>query len=295
MGRNLTLRTAPMRLIAIFAAASLSAVVLGALVCALSGIPPAVWLRNLAAWLVGLVAGVGLAARTRPGWLPVVLVAAPAALAATFLGNGLSGVHRWIEAGPLRLNAAMLVLPMLAVALACAHGPWRWVAALTSLVLLILQVDASQATALAAVGALIALRAGSPPARVVVVAASAGLAALAWLRPDPLAPVPEVEGVLGLAAQASPLLALASLGLLVATAMATGLTARLAAPDLRLAAAALTVCLGVWALAPFLGAFPVPFLGVGPSPIVGAWLGVGLLSGLTREPRKLHDSGPPQR
>src|SRR3569833_4084529 len=131
------MQTATMRLIAIFAAASFSSVLAGGLVCAISDIPPAVWLRNLAAWLVGLLAGVGLAARTRSGWLPVLLVAAPAALAATFLGNGLSGVHRWIETGPLRLNGAMLVLPTLAVTLACAHGRWRWVAALTLLVLFV--------------------------------------------------------------------------------------------------------------------------------------------------------------
>ena len=279
----MTLQIASMRLIAIFAAASLSAVALGALVCALSDIPPAVWLRNLAAWLVGVLAAAGLAVRARPGWLPVLLVAAPAALAATFLNDGLYGVHRWIETGPLRLNAAMLVLPALAVALACAHGFWRWGAALATLVLLVLQPDASQATALAAAASLVALRrAGSPLARVVVVAASAGLAAMAWLRPDPLAPVPEVEGILGLATQASPLLALASLASLIAAAMAPGLAARRAAPDLRLGAAALTACLGMWTLAPFLGAFPVPFMGVGPSPILGAWLGVGLLAGLIR-------------
>jgi len=272
-----------MRLITIFAAASLSAVVLGGLVCALSDIPSAIWLRNLAAWLVGALAAVGLAVRARPGWLPVLLVAAPAALAATFLGDGLHGVHRWIETGPLRLNAAMLVLPTLVVALSCAHGLWRWGAALASLVLLVLQPDASQATALAA-AALVALRGAGPAlARVVVVAASVGLAAVAWLRPDPLAPVPEVEGILGLATQASPFLALASLASLIATAMAPGLATRRAAPDLRLAAAALTACLGVCTLAPFLGAFPVPFMGVGPSPILGTWLGMGLLAGLIRD------------
>jgi len=272
-----------MRLIAIFAAASLSVVVLGAYVCALSDIPPAVWLRNLAAWLVGALAAAALAIRASPSWLPVLLLAAPAALAAPFLGDGLSGVHRWIEAGPLRLNAAMLVLPVLVVTLACTHALWRWAAALTSLLLLVLQPDASQATALATAAALVALRsAKSMLARVVIVAASAGLAAIAWLRPDPLEPVPEVEGIVGLAAQASPLLAGASLALLAAVAMAPGLALRRGAPDLRLAGAALTVCLGVWTLAPFHGAFPVPFMGVGPSPLLGAWLGVGLLAGLKR-------------
>ena len=149
-----------MRLIAIFAAASLSLVALGALVGALSDIPPAVWLPNAAAWLIGALAATALAVYARAGWLPVLLLAAPAALAASFLGDGLSGVHRWIEAGPLRLNAAMLTLPMLAVSLASARGVWRWAAALTALALLVLQPDASQATALAAAAALVALCGG---------------------------------------------------------------------------------------------------------------------------------------
>jgi len=258
-------------------------VVLGAYVCALSDIPTAAWLRNLAAWLVGALAAAALAIRANPSWLPVLLLVAPAVLAAAFLGDGLSGVHRWIEAGPLRLNAAMLVLPVLVVALACTRALWRWAAALTSLLLLVLQPDASQATALATAAALVALRsAKSMLTRVVVVAASAGLTAIAWLRPDPLEPVPEVEGIVGLAAQASPLLAGASLAMLAAVAMTPGLALRRGAPDLRLAGAALSVCLGVWTLAPFLGAFPVPFMGVGPSPLLGAWLGVGLLAGLRR-------------
>jgi hypothetical protein len=177
----------------------------------------------------------------------------------------------------------MLVLPVLVVTLACTHGLWRWPAALTCLLLLVLQPDASQATALAAAAALVALRsAKSMLATVVIVAASGVLAAMAWLRPDSLEPVPEVEGIVGLAAQASPLLAGASLALLAAVAMGPGLALRRGAPDLRLAGAALTVCLGVWTLAPFHGAFPVPFMGVGPSPLLGAWLGVGLLAGLDR-------------
>ena len=285
--RTLTLQTSSLslRLIAVFAAASLAGVLLGALVCALSDVPAAVWLRNLAAWALGAVAAVALGFRARVGWLPAVLVAAPAVLAAALLGEGLSGVHRWIEAGPLRLNAAMLVLPMLVVSLACARGAWCWAAAGCALALLVAQPDASQATALAVAAAWVALR-GAGPARGARAALAVGCAALggmAWLRPDPLAPVPEVEGIVGLAAQASPLLAGAALVLLAAAALAPGFVARRAEPGPRLAGAALSICLGVWALAPFLGAFPVPFLGVGPGPILGAWLGVGLLAGLIRE------------
>ena len=51
---------------------------------------------------------------------------------------------------------------------------------------------------------------------------------------------------------------------------------------LRLAGAALSLCLAAWAVTPLFGAFPVPLVGVGMSPILGAWLGVGLLAAMTR-------------
>ena len=51
------------------------------------------------------------------------------------------------------------------------------------------------------------------------------------------------------------------------------------------AATCVAACLLLWAVAPWLGAYPVPLAGIGMSPIVGAWLGVGLLAGLIRAQR----------
>ena len=76
-------------------------------------------------------------------------------------------------------------------------------------VLLVLQPDASQATAFGAGVSVILLRRPAPPtARAACIAVVLALIAAAWLRPDPLGPVAEVEGIIGLAARWSPLAAL---------------------------------------------------------------------------------------
>jgi hypothetical protein len=111
---------------------------------------------------------------------------------------------------------------------------------------------------------------------------SAALVAAAWLRPDPLQPVPEVEDIIELAAAQSPFLAGLALAVLAAVALAPAFAAQRSSPDLRAAGAALGGLFALWAATPFLGHFPVPWIGVGPSPVLGAWLALGLLAGLMR-------------
>ena len=73
-----------------------------------------------------------------------------------------------------------------------------------------------------------------------------------------------------LAADISPrFLALPVLGILIAVTAPAGVATR--------SGGALTAYLGVTALAPIVGAFPVPWMGLGVSSILGAWLGFGLL------------------
>jgi cell division protein FtsW (lipid II flippase) len=275
------------RLMAVFGLASLAAVGLGAAVCALSGVSAASWGRNLAAWLVGAVIAAALAAAGRrvvsPEAALTVAGLAVTGLAASFFNPAQEGVHRWIDAGPLHVNIAMVVLPSLSVVLAAAEDRRAiWGAAVAALILLVAQPDASQTTTLAAV--LILVAAFSAPGRGVKAALIlfAGVAAAAaWMRPDPLQPVAEVEEIVGLAFQVSPLIG--SLALILLAAFAA-VPATLTRPDarLKLAGAALSLCLAAWAVTPLFGAFPVPLVGVGMSPILGAWLGVGLLAAATR-------------
>ncbi|NBB62060.1 hypothetical protein GVN18_22580 [Pseudomonas sp. ODNR1LW] len=280
-----TARNRGARLLAIFGLASLAAVAVGAVVCALSGVSAASWGRNLAVWLAGGLAAAALAAAGRrvvsPGAGLTVAGLALAGLAASFFNPAQEGVHRWIDAGPLHVNVAMVVLPSLCVVLAATERRRAvWAAALLALLLLIAQPDASQAAALAAVTALVAVfRAPGRTARAVIVLGATVAAIAAWLRPDPLQPVAEVEEILGLAFQLSPVVGCLALAGLAAFVAAPALVT-VSAGRLRLAGAALSLCLAVWAITPFFGAFPVPLVGVGMSPILGAWLGVGLLAAL---------------
>ena len=250
----------------LFGLFSLGAVSVGALVCIMSDVPIGLSVRNLAAWVIGGLTAATIARTAGPRALPYILWTAPLALAASFLGPDQEGVHRWVSAGPVTLNVAMLVLPMAVVALAglCRARRWTWLPALLGLGVLAWQPDASQATSLGlAILFLAGVNVVGVKLKTGVALAAPGLVAAAWLRPDPLQPVPEVEDVLELAWGLSPLLAGLALALLAGFAVAPILAARRAPGDLRIAAAALSLCLAAWIVTTFAGHFPVPLAGVG--------------------------------
>lgn len=277
-GRNAASGT---RFLAGFGLLSLLAVAVGCAVAAANGVPTGSWARNLVAWAVG--AAVAWAIAWRPRALGGFLLAAPVALAATLLNAPVDGVHRWIDAGPLHINAAAVLLPAAAVALAAlADRRWSWIAAVAALALLVVQPDASQATAFGAaiLVVLASLRAAAVRAGGAAVTLLAVVAA--WMRPDPLAPVPEVEEIIGLAWTWSPLAAIVAVALLAATVLFPLRITAADGPRGRTAALALTACCAVAALAPALGAFPVPLVGVGMSAVLGFWLGAGALMAAKR-------------
>jgi len=271
------------RFLAGFALLSLGAVAAGCAVAAAHGVPAGSWARNLAAWGVGGMAA--WATARRGSRLSAFLLIAPLALAATLLNPGQEGVHRWIDVGPVHMNAAALLLPAAVVALATLAGRrWSWPWAAGMLGLLVLQPDASQAAALGAamIVVLASLRA-SALVRASGAAATVLAVAAACLRPDPLAPVPEVEGIVALAWTWSPVAAVAAVALLAATALLPLRLAGRGRPSTP--ALALAACCGVQALAPAFGAFPVPLVGIGMSPILGFWLGAGALAAARRSSR----------
>ena len=194
------------RAIALFVVCSLVAVLAGCWAAAAHGVPASVWMRNPAAWVVGDAAGL---TRWRAAGLRVVgLAAGLAALAATLLAPGTEGVHRWLGVGGLRLNMAELVLPAMVVGLVRTPDAWSWLVAGAVGVVLALKPDASQAVAFAAAmlaGAAVTRRFGRVEAAAMAVLVTA--ATIACFRRDPLPPVAEVEGVMRLAAEVSPLLA----------------------------------------------------------------------------------------
>jgi hypothetical protein len=277
----ITSNSGTQRTLVVFTGASLAAVACGAAVLALRGVPLGSWVRNPVAWLVGAVAGGGVMLAGRSVALArAVLVLAVAAIAGTFLGPAQQGVHRWIDAGPLHVNVAALVLPPAVVALAFC-GIWSRTGAAfatTIAVLLVLQPDASQATSfLVAVMILLARSTASSAARLTAGAVALLTAAGSWMRPDPLEPVPEVEGIFSLALNVSPALAGAAALALVAVCVAPLAIRATAGTARRSAALALAGYFAAVAICPAFGAFPVPLVGLGMSFPVGYWLGVALL------------------
>jgi cell division protein FtsW (lipid II flippase) len=260
---------------------------------------------RLALMLCAIVAGMILATTLATGgrellerFAPVLAAGALALLAMTFLGEGLSGVHRWVGLGPVRLQASSIACPVLlvtaAVLLSRARGTWAAVVIAAAQAIHVLQPDAGQSTALAA-GVFTGLALWPAPllARVAGMGAVAVSILPAWMRPDPLPSVPEVEGIFGLAGNlgrpfqvlAVVLLALIPASLAVA---AHGVQAASSgAPERRLnGAVARAVCAALaayvagTALVPMLGNFPVPVLGFGVSPVLGVGICVGFSAAL---------------
>lgn len=108
------------------------------------------------------------------------------------------------------------------------------------------------------------------------------LGIIAWARPDPLAGVAEVEGIIGLAWQRAPLVAAVAV---TSLAIAVGAPVLSGSRSNRATARALAAYMAVTAIAPAIGAFPVPLIGMSMSPVIGFWLGIGMLVAQRRQAR----------
>lgn len=271
----------------VFAALSLAAVLAGCGIAAASGVSAPVWLKSLGAWTIGalLAAAIAVHPLSRRSLL-LVMAAGVIGLAATWSSPGQLGVHRWLQFGPLTLNAAALLLPGVIVAFSACAVPAIVAAILAGLitVLMVLQPDASQATAFSA-AALVFLLSWSvrPAAKLNGAAALAAATAIAWTRADPLAPVAEVESILKLAIGLSGVVAVGAAALIGAAALTPVLLVPRGDGTVRAAAMALTAYFTAAAITPIFGAFPVPLVGISMSPIIGAWLGMALLAYLAAD------------
>jgi hypothetical protein len=269
----------PARALALFGLLSLVAVAIGCGVAAASGVPAGAWIRNPISWGVGALAAVLILRFSGPRTRLAFLAAAPVGLLATLGNGGQLGVHRWLDLGPLHINAAQVLLPPAIVACGASIGgrAWPWAAAAV-MALLVVQPDASQATAFGgALFALIGASRLSRPARAAAMAAVGVAIAASWLRPDPLAPVPEVEEIMRLAWAISPAAAIAACAALLG---AVGSFAVFRTPGA--GPRALCAYAVLSAFMPVLGPFPVPLVGMAMSPILGLWLGAGLLAAEAR-------------
>jgi len=216
----------------------------------------------------------------RAAWSPGPWVGALlcGALLVTLIGPGIDGVHRWIDIGPLSLNVSMLAAPLLLAVMAQSIARERIAAAIGIAVVVqlihLLQPDAAQGTAFA-VGAAVLLLAGTGRASAPVLVGAATVLALAlatFARHDPLVPVAEVEGIVGLAREvAFPLgvLAVVTCALLAVPFLRAALIGR-RSPErvVRAGHAAVGAYVLVQLLAPIALHVPVPVLGYGATTVL---------------------------
>ncbi|MFT3996845.1 MAG: hypothetical protein QM667_05515 [Asticcacaulis sp.] len=259
----------------VFAVFSLLTLGLGALVMQQSGLGAGLWLRNPVAWLIGAALCFGLS-RLRLSLWP--LCAGVLLLTLTFLNAGSEGVHRWLALGPVQINAAALILPLILSGTAFPETRLErtlWFGGMAIIAtLLALQPDLSQLAAFgAAILVLILIDTVHGPRPLLAAVSVSLLAVLVCLfRPDPLASVAHVEGIVFMAWAQSPPLAIALCLCLLLSALSPLLLWN--DRDRRPRAAALSACFLLSGVAWIFGAFPVPLAGYGVSFVLGWWLGV---------------------
>ena len=275
--------------IVVFSVASLVAIAAGCVAMAESGVAASSWLRTVVAWIVGAALAWLLARYGQSRSAPVrTVVIATAALIATLFVPPVDGVRRWLDIGPLHINAAALLLPALIVALATVRvtRPVAIVIALVTAGILLAQPDASQLTSFAiAVSVLFARATGAPRWKALAFVIAAVFVIYGWRRPDALQPVPEVEQIFAMCAAVSPLLAFIAGLALAAAALAPLARSSPTGHPARDAAVALSAYFLAVSIVPFFGWFPVPLVGLGMSFPAGWWLGMGLLLVTARSPK----------
>ncbi len=205
--------------------------------------------------------------QTLAAGIAVVLLWAP-----IWLGT-LAGPERWLRVGGVRIYVASALLPVLVFVLAGALRPssttprWPWGLMPAALWALAAQPDASQASAFALACALPLWRASvGAEVKALVAATLAAGVAWAWWQPDPLLPVPYVEGVLELAGAAGPAALAAALAALALPLLMLTRLARGSHDTAFLSVAIYYLAIDVLAWRQLT---PMPLLGFGAGPIVG--------------------------
>jgi cell division protein FtsW (lipid II flippase) len=247
-------------------------------VLAISGVSATVWIVQ--AMAVVAAAALALAGKLLGRWygapLPAALI-----LAATLIGiaapmfSDKPDPERWISLGPLSLYVAPVLLPAFLVAFStCAYRAgvserMALIALAGVSVLLALQPDGSQAFALLT-GAAVAIARTRERSRLAVAALIVTALATVWAftRPDPLEPIPYVEGVFELALGYSSWAVIA----VVASAAALVLSLHLSPSNAGRGLSAVAAYYAVLYACSISGLTPAPLIGYGAGP----WLGFGL-------------------
>ncbi|MEO5823991.1 MAG: hypothetical protein ABIT71_26085 [Vicinamibacteraceae bacterium] len=264
------------------ALAAVPPLVASGLVLTIAAVDSRLWLIQLSAIaLAALLASLGhqvLRLSRGATAAPAIVLLTLAGVAAPLVRAG-PGPHRWAAIGPLSLYLAPVLLPSFFAGFArCAARCGRmnsiaFAAAVGVALLLATQPDASQVLALLAGMAIVCVRYRLDPLRSGVTLAAIGLiAAWAFSRPDPLEPVPYVEGVFALTLAHSLAAGLAAVAGAVALIVGLALWSSPAARWLS-AVAAYYAVLFACSVA---GLTPAPLIGYGAGPVLGFGLMVAV-------------------
>jgi hypothetical protein len=202
-------------------------------------------------------------------------------LGMSFLSPGDQGVHRWISIGSLHFNVAMACTPFLLYSIHYYFDRNQAFAftlmALIS-VIFILAPDAGEAISFAggALTILILKKSLGKMVRVLGAGALSLAAVLAYLRPDPLLAVAQVERILHLIVETGFLGVLAVI-LSILCLFAPLLFAQLKLIKNRERAIIFTVYFILNFAVTEIGNFPVPVIGAGMGPVLGWYLLVALV------------------
>lgn len=198
-------------------------------------------------------------------------------LMASTLISGIASddVRRWLPLGPLRLHAGMLLLPAFLVLVQDVDKPIASISTTAIALTIMMQPDFASALALALSMTVLAFLRRN---LLSILAAVISIAALVicYLNMMPLPPVAFVEEVITDAWSTHPALAIAlavSLFLAIIWPLRLSQFAGLACETERLVFAA---CVFGFAIASFVGPYPVPLLGYGASAILGYGLAIAL-------------------
>ena len=204
----------------------------------------------------------------------LVLPAILSLLILTFANQRLEGVHRWISIGIVKVNVAMIILPLALIEL------WNtlqtkdfWFGcsvALGILLILFLQPDASQLSGFAIpVMLLLGRRTESKIVRYTLYCIFSSFVVFSWIFLDHLPPVSYVERILDMVAGMGVVwLVLGVISLVLLPTPFLLFPPKNAKPISRYIGCYYIIVI----LSTFLGNFPVPFMGYGVSPIIGYYL-----------------------
>ncbi|WP_339933397.1 hypothetical protein [uncultured Brevundimonas sp.] len=246
------------------------------------GAVPAITVQAASLGLGALLAAAFAFTSWRPGRIgtPAILALSLIALLATLNGSAGGEVSRWLVLGPVMIQPASILLPLVVWMMAERTADWMAGGLTAALALMLaVQPDAASATGLllALVGIVVARRRLSSPEGAAILCAF-GACVWAWTRVDLLPAVPTVERIVVTALVAQPAVGVLAGLLLVLLPLPFAVRAFAGVHPKSVTAIAL---FGLWiglVGANFVGNYPAPVIGYGASLVLGWLMSLGIVA-----------------